>query len=477
MLDVDGSVARWESDPARRRRAWAAMSVASSSQFLYMLDSGLVAISLPEIEHTFAGVSRTTLGWVAGAFLVAQSSLLLVGGRLGDRYGRKRFFLAGMVLFCIGAALTSVAPTITLLIAARVVQGAGAAFLTSGALALVLPMFPGMKSAVVIGAWGVVGGIGALATPVFGPFLVERSWRMAFFVVAPVGAIAVLLGRRLLVEQEPDRSRGRTDRVGYLVGPPALGLTMLVASRGTQWGWASTNTLVLGGLAAVLLSVFVWRSTVASSPLLDLEVVRNRWFATNITAGIFQQMGFFAWWLTAPLIMREVWGWSVREIGLALAATQVLALVGSPVGGQLVIRFGQSFPIVLGALLIVASQVWLVVTARTDSHVWVSYVPMALVFGFGCGTCGTVTTGAALAALPSRSLGAGNSIIQLVRRMGGALGVAFGIALLGEASGDSLLAGARRVWLLVAVLHVLVVVPVLVAHRVERRHTIAARIV
>jgi EmrB/QacA subfamily drug resistance transporter len=464
MLNASGAFDRWESEPTLRRRAWAAMSVAATSQFLYMLDAGVVALALPEIEQTFGDVSRATLGWVAGAFLVAQSSLLLVGGRLGDRHGRKRFFLFGLITFCIGGVLTAMAPTIWLLIAARTVQGAGAAFLTSGALALVLPMFPSLKSAVVIGAWGVVGAIGALATPLFGPFLVERSWRMAFFIVAPIGVVAVTLGRRLLVEPERDLSRGPTDRLSFVIGPPALGLTMLVVSRASRWGWTSNATLSTGAVAFTLLAAFLRRSAVSDAPLLDLDIFRNRWFAANVSAGFAQQMGFFAWYLTAPLIMHDVWGWSVREIGLALAATQVLALVGSPIGGQLVIRFGQTFPVVLGALIVVASQLWLILTARTESDPWVSYLPMALAFGFGCGTCGTVTTGAALAALPQRWLGAGNSVVQLIRRIGGALGVAFGISLLGEASGDELLGGARNVWLMVAILHAVVIAPLALAH-------------
>lgn len=455
---------RWDGDRSRRRSAWAALMVAASSQFLYMLDSGLVAISLPEIEGRFHA-SRVTLGWVAGAFMVAQSSLLLVGGRFGDRYGRKRSFLTGLAVFSLGAVGTAVAPTIWLLIAARVVQGVGAAFLTSGALALVLPMFPTAKSATVIGAWGVVGTIGALVTPVLGPFLVERSWRLAFFLVAPIGATAIVLGRRLLHEQPIDTSAGRPDRIGYLVGPPALGGAVLVVSRGSQWGWTSLPTVGLALGSAGLLAVLFRRSAVASAPLLDLDILRHRWFSVNLGAGVLQQVGFFAWWLTAPLVMRQLWNWSVRDIGLALAATQVPALFSAPLGGRMVQRFGASVPIVTGAVVIVASQIWLLVTAGREADVAMSYLPMALAFGFGCGMSGTVTTGAALASLPQSLLGTANSIVQLARRFGGALGVAVGIAVLGEASGDAILSGARRVWLLVAILHLAMVVPIFLGHR------------
>jgi EmrB/QacA subfamily drug resistance transporter len=461
MLDADDAFERWDSDRPARVRAWTAVAVASTSQLLYMVDAGLIALSLPEIEKRFSDVPRSTIGWAATGFLVAQSSLLLVGGRVGDRHGRKRFFLLGMTVFTLGVLLTALAPNIWFLIGARVVQGCGAAFLTSGALALVLPMFPPLKSAVVIGAWGMVGSVAAWGTPTVGSLIIERSWRLGFLLVVPIGSTAIVLGRRVLVDTALDRSRGPTDRVGYVVGPPALGLTMLVLANATHWGWTSTITLALGAIAAALLAVFLWRSRVADSPLLDLAIMRHPAFARYTFAGALQQMGFFAWFLTAPLIMAGLWGWSVRQVGLALALGQVLAMFGSPLGGQVVIRWGSDVAIVIGAVVNVVAMGWIVLTMSAAPEFWWSYLPMALLFGFGSGMCGTVTTGAALAALPSSALGAGNSIVQLVRRMGGALGVAVGLALLGEAGGPALLDGARRAWVFTGAIHLAIVAALL----------------
>ena len=150
--DID-DLRGWEADPVRRRRAWRGVCVAAASVFLFVVDAGLVALSLPEVEAEFPGSSRSTIAWMASGFLVAQASMLLIGGRLGDQRGRKRFYLFGLLLFSFGAGLTAIAPTISLIIAARVLQGIGAAFLTSSALALVLPMFPSSKAPVVIGTW------------------------------------------------------------------------------------------------------------------------------------------------------------------------------------------------------------------------------------------------------------------------------------------------------------------------------------
>lgn len=444
---------RWDTDRAVRTTAWIAAGVASMSQVLYMVDATLIAMALPIIARRFDEVARSTVGWAATGFLVAQSSLLLVGGRLGDRHGRKRAFLAGMAAFTIGVGLTAAAPSVWLLIAARVLQGAGAAFITSGALALALPMFPPSKAAVLIGAWGMVGATAAWVTPSLGAIVVEFSWRLAFALVVPIGLAAIVMGRRVLVEQAPASGSGPTDRLSYLVGPPALGLMMVVLADGGDWGWVSARTLGLGALAVAGVTALVWRSRVAAEPLLDLSLLRIRPYAANLAGGAIQQAGFFSWFLTAPLIMSEMWGWSTKEIGLALAVSQILSTVASPLGGQVVLRWGSNVAIGIGTAVNIAAMLWAVSTMSAASDFWWSYLPMALMFGFGSAMAGTVTTGAALASLPTSLLGTGNSIIQLVRRMGGALGAAAGFALLGEASGPDLLTGARRTWILVAVIH------------------------
>ena len=458
---------RWEFDRTLRIGAWTAACVAASCQFLYVADSGLVSMALPLIEQDHPAVARSVIAWVAAGFLVAQSSLLLVGGWLGDRYGRRRFFLLGMSLFTLGAFATAAAPTIGLIIAARVLQGIGAAFLTSGALALVMPMFPPHRTPALVGLWGAVGSIGAWLTPTAGTLLVERSWRYGFVLIAVVGAAAVLFGRKFLVETVERNETASVDRFSLMIGPPALGLFMLVLSRGPRWGWTSPLTLALGLVATLMLAGFVWRSNVATEPLLDLDILRNRGFSAYIGAGALQQLGFYAWYLTAPIVMHQVWGWSVREVGFGLALSQVLAFIGAPLGGRLVTRHGNTFPAMLGAAGVAAAEAWHVATVSDAPRFWWSFAPAALLFGFGSGMCGTVTSGAGLTSLPSRLLGSGNSVQQLIRRTGSSLGVALGIGLLGDTTGAALLDGARRVWIFVAIVHLAMAIPLWIARSEE----------
>ncbi len=445
--------------PSSTRRAWAAGAVASVSQFVYMFDAGIVALSLPEIQATFPGTSRTTMGWVAGIFLIAQASFLLVGGRLGDRRGRKVVFLSGLSLFCVGGALTAVAPDIWFLLAARAAQGVGAALLTSGALALVLPMFAPSMAPKVVAAWGMVGASAALISPTLGGLIVERSWRWGFAATLPLGVLAVVAGRRLLVETERESHTGRLDRVSLLLAPPALGVLMLVLSRGRSWGWGSPLTIGLGTAAIAVIVALVRRSAQATDPLLDLRIFRHRGFNAFSSSGVLQQMGFFSWWLTTPIVGRELWGWSVAEIGVALAVTQVMALIGSPLAAWLVNKAGQTAPVVVGLALITVSLTWLTTTTTPGSDYWVAYAPMVVPFGLGCAMAGTVLSGGALAALPEELLGAGNSYVQLTRRLGGAAGVALGLALLGEAEGTAIAAGAQRAWTFSVVVHAAALVP------------------
>lgn len=426
-----------------------------------------MAIALPEIERAFPDAPRSTVAWVASSFVVAQASMLLVAGQLGDRRGRKRFYLFGLGLFTLGALTVALSSDLRLMIAARIVQGCGAAFLTSGALPLVLPLFPRNKAPRVIGVWGAIGSVAAWLAPTAGGVLVEHSWRYAFAAVVPFGIGGFLLGWRVLQEDSHHDRRGTgLDRVGILLGPPGFGLAMLVLSQGRRWGWTAPSTIRFGSLASLLIIAFVLRcrrtpTTPGPAPLLDLTLFANREFSANVVGGVLQQIGFFSWFLTAPLIMTQLWGWSATQAGFALALSQVLATVGSPTAGLMVEAVGPYTVLVLGAFINALGALWLVVTVDAEVRLWSGYVPAALLLGLGASWCGTVTSGSGLAALPRSELGIGNSAQQLLRRVGGSIGVALALGLLGDGKGDALLAGARRVWWLGVVVHLLMVVPLL----------------
>lgn len=462
-------LADWAADPARRRRAWMCVSIAAVSSFLFVVDSGFVGLSLPKIEAAYPEARRSLIEWVATAFMVMQASLLLVAGRLGDRHGRKRFFIIGLVAFSLGSLLTSLAPNLPLIIAARAFTGAGAAFLTAGTLAIVLPMFPAAKSGEAVGTWGAVGSVAGWLTPLVGPLIVSHGWRWAFAAIAPIGLAVAVIGWRVLPEQRGELPAGRTDATSLAVAPPALGLLMLVLSNGSAWGWTSRPTIVGALLVAVLLTVLARRSLHSPRPLIDVDILRVRGYTGNLLAGVMQQAGFFGFFITAPLIMTNVWHWSVGKVGLAIAASQLPTSIGSPLGGRLAVRYGYRPLIAAGGLIAATGVAWMTITAGATPRVWTGFVPGSFLFGFGCAMCGTLSAGGAMSALPNSVLGAGNSLQQLVRRLGGAIGVALAYGVLGDAKGPALLAGGRRVWWMVVIMHLLVVVPLALTGEPRRR--------
>ena len=245
---------RAPSGEAGRARAWAAVCIAAASAFLYVADSAFVSLAIPQIEATFPSVPRARIGWVATAFMVTQASLLLIAGRLGDRRGRRRYFVLGLAAYGVGAAIAAVAPGLWWLLGARVVQGAGAALFAAGALALVLPLFPSARAAHVVGVWGLVGSVAGWLTPVLGSWLVGINWRWEFAVLAPFGLVVAVLG---LVANlvacallRPGAAESLNLRGAYLVSGGDIDRAMMWYARGYYYEAKRRGLLEETGLAS-----------------------------------------------------------------------------------------------------------------------------------------------------------------------------------------------------------------------------------
>lgn len=445
------------------RRSWLALGVAAASIFLFVFDSGLLSVSLPAVEHDFPGTSRATLSWLATGYLVALASFLLVAGRVADRRGRKRIYLAGLSLFSVGAIMTSLAPTIGLVIAARVVEGIGGAFMTASSLALVLPDFPPEKQQTAIGIWGGIGSLGSVLAPTVGAIAVQDvSWRLGFALVGALGLASLALGARVLHEPVARIEPVAIHVLNVVFGSVGLGMLALVLSQGRRWGWHSVGTLVTAASSALLITAFVYRAKREVSPLLDFGLFQfPQWTSNTLAAGI-QQIGFFSWFLTTPLILVNVWGWSVVASGSAMALGLAVSAISGPLGGRWADRSGTTIPIVISAIVAAAGPGWLALTARPHPAFWTAFLPATLLMGGGGGICGMLTTGGALQRMPPTTLGSANSTHQLFRRICGMAGVAVALALLGDHVGPSLLSSARVVWTMVSVAHLVMCVPLLV---------------
>ena len=300
------------------------LAVVGLAVFLSILDLFIVNIAFPDLRGDFEGSSLSGLSWVLTTYAIVYAAVLVPAGRLGDLYGRRLLFVIGLALFTLGSALCAVAPTLELLVAARVLQGVGAAALTPNSLGLVLPLYPPEKRSTVIGAWAGIGAVGASIAPPLGGLLVEVSWRLIFIVNVPLGLIAIVLALRLAPEVRDARATRLPDVLGIALLVAAVGLLTLGLTQGPHWGW-DERALGAFALAAVLGAVFLRRCARHPAPVVELALLRVPAFALAGLSTLLFSAGFAGLLLGNVLFFTEVWDYSVLKAGFAFAPGPLLA--------------------------------------------------------------------------------------------------------------------------------------------------------
>ncbi|MFT7650118.1 MAG: EmrB/QacA subfamily drug resistance transporter, partial [Candidatus Poriferisodalaceae bacterium] len=342
------------------RQAWLSLALVSTATFIIILDLMAANVAFPFIEVEFADTPRSTLAWVSSGNGIAAAALLLVAGRLGDRYGRRHIFLIGLGIFTVISAVTAAAPNPTILIAARVGQGAGAAMVTSTAIALLMPLFPPDRRGLAVGIWGTCASAGAATGPTLGAIAIEAvDWRWAFLINVPIGLIVLTLGRRVLAETERAANAGPIDYLGTVVGTGAIGLLTFGILQGPRWGWTSQTVLLALVLSMALAAAFLVRCQRAESPLVDLGLFRDQRFALANLSQAGTQLAINAWFFTTPLFLINVWGFSALAGGTAVAIGMVVSFVSIPVG-HWSDRHGYRDVLALGGLIAASGMlVWI----------------------------------------------------------------------------------------------------------------------
>ncbi|MCP5034271.1 MAG: MFS transporter, partial [Actinomycetia bacterium] len=265
-----------------------------------------IAIPILETEFSDAGLSKVS--WVVSAFNVTQVTFMLLGGRLADRLGRRRVFLAGLIIFAVGAALSGMAPSIELVIAARVIQAMGVSAMLPSSLACVLPEFPVERHATIVSLWSSMGVLGAAMAPTVSAGLLQVSgWRAVFIAAVPIALVAFIAGRRVLSPGVVLTDPAPIDLVGVVAGTIAIGGLTFALVQGRVWGWLDPRITVTAAVALTGLVLFVHRSRTHPEPLLDLEILRIRSFSVVTIAGAVVSMSAAATWFLYPLFMIEVW--------------------------------------------------------------------------------------------------------------------------------------------------------------------------
>lgn len=415
------------------RLGWT-LALTASAWFLFALDRLVVATALPGIRADL-GADLADAQWVIDAYTLAFAVLLLTGAALGDRFGRRRVFAIGLAVFTAGSAAAALAPSIDVLVAARAVQGAGAATAAPVALTLLSAATPARRRGTVLGAWGAIGGLGAALGPLVGGGLTEAvGWPWIFAINVPLGLALVPLARRRLVEST---GPGRTvDGRGIaLSGAGLLGVVWAVIRAGE--GGAGVDVAVAGLGGALLLALFVVAQVRARAPMLPLRFFRSRAFTAATLASVGMYAALFGGVFLVAQLLQTTWAASPWEAGLRLFPMAVMPMLLAPVGGLLNDRVGARPVLVTGAALVAAGLGWTAYVAGSGSYP--ALLPALVAIGAGSGLFFAPVATVLLAAVAPDDQGRASGVAGTVRELAAVFGVAvFGAVLAGEGGGPAL---------------------------------------
>nr|BEK62891.1 MFS transporter [Kitasatospora purpeofusca] len=425
----------------------------AAAVFVSNLDLFVVNVALPAMQQHFHGSSLATLSWVLNGYAIVFAALLVPAGRLADRVGHRKVFLAGLAVFTVASALCALAPAVGWLDAARVLQAAGAAALMPTSLALLLDATPAAERPGAIRAWASIGGIAAGLGPVLGGLLVEADWRWVFVVNVPVGIAAIAVGARVLPAPRRDKETGPLpDLFGAVLLTAAIATLTVALVKADEWGWLSAR--VLGGLlaSALLTAWFLRRSARHHAPVVELPLLRVPVFAAANTAALLFTLAFAGMLLTSVLWCQQVWGYSALRTGLAVAPGPLLVPPVALGSAALVRRLGPGRVAALGTLLFAAGIGWWTAAIGVRPGYATELLPGMLLTGLGVGLTLPTLVGSAAAALPPARFATGSAVTTMARQIGAVVGVALTVGLIGTPHGpQAALDGFRRGWILLVV--------------------------
>jgi EmrB/QacA subfamily drug resistance transporter len=420
------------------------------------LDATVVNIALPTIGREFhADVSA--LQWVMNGYTLSLAALLLVGGSLGDRFGRRRVYLIGIVWFALASAACGFAPNAVFLIVTRVLQGVGAALLTPGSLAILEASFVPADRGRAIGAWSGLSGVAVAAGPLIGGYLISAaSWRWIFFINIPIAAAIVALGTLHLPESRDPSVTGKIDDAGALAGVAFLTGSTFAFIEAPSLGWSSPVVLTMAAVGAVGLAAFLIREHSAASPMLPLEIFRVRQFAATNAVTFIVYAALTGATFLLPVELQVVSGYSPLGSGVALLPLTVIMLTLSARSGRLASQIGPRLQMSVGPLVVAAGLALLTFSTYGSSYV-VYVLPAVVVFGLGLAVTVAPLTATAMSSAPAEHSGIASAVNNDVARFGGLLAVAVLPALAGITGTaylhpDALAAGFRTAVLISAAL-------------------------
>jgi EmrB/QacA subfamily drug resistance transporter len=405
---------------ARGRWVLAATVLGTGIAFL---DSTVVGIALPSINRAFGG-GVGTLQWVVTGYSLTLAAFLLLGGSLGDRFGRRRMFSLGIAWFAVASALCGIAPNAGFLVVARVVQGIGGALLTPGSLAIIQASFRPADRPRAIGAWSGLGGVATAAGPLIGGYLLAAgSWRLVFYINIPIAVFVLVITARHVPESSDPTNVGRVDTVGAALAVIFLAGVTYALIEGPTRGWSNTLVVVALVLAVLAAPAFLIVERRVADPMLPLDLFRSRQFsgANGVTFVVYGALGGALFLL--PVELQIVEHYSALNSGLALLPVTLIMLVFSARSGEISARIGPRLQMSVGPLVVGAGLALLARAADHGSY-WTQVFPAVLIFGLGLAITVAPLTSTAMGAAPAEHSGIASAVNNTVARAASLLAVA-----------------------------------------------------
>ncbi len=407
---------------AEENRKWWTLTAVAVGLFMIMLDNTVVNVALPSIRKDL-GISISELEWVVNAYALTFGVLLLSGGKLADLLGRRAIFIAGLVIFTGASLWCGLAGSATDLIAARTVQGIGAALMNPATLSIITATFPPRQRGTAIGIWAGVSALALAFGPIVGGLLTEDiNWSWIFFINIPVG-VAGVLGALVFIDESKDTSREqRLDLPGLLSSGIGLFALTYGLIETNDHAWGSTRVLTLFALAAVFLAAFVLLERHQRIPMLDLSLFRNPTFSGANTVMFLVGLAMFGIFFYNSLFLQNILRYGAIKTGATFLPMTVLIIFVAPVAGKLADHLGPRWLMGAGMTLLTGS---LLLFATLDAQSsWWDILPGLLVGGFGMAIVMAPTTAAAMGSVPVDKAGVGSAVINSMRQVGGSLGIA-----------------------------------------------------
>ena len=401
---------------------WLVLGVVCVATYAVLVDTSIVNVALPTLVREL-DATTTELKWIVDAYNLAFASLVLVGGSLGDRFGRKTMLLAGLAVFAFGNVVATTMSSPAGLMAMRAVMGVGAALVFPATLSIITNVFTDRaERAKAIGLWGAMTGLGVASAPIIGGWVIEQgSWRWVFAVVVPIALVAFVLSA-LRVPQSSDPETPPLDLVGLALSIATLGTLVTAIIQGPEWGWTTSGTLGLFAVAAITGVAFVAWELRRTDPMLDVSLFGNLRFTAASGSVTFAFFALFGFIFLITQYFQFVLGYSPFESGLRVIPVAVSIAIASITGTRLAVRFGNKAVVAGGLLSMSVGFAW--VSTASPVTPYVEIIGQMVFLGLGLGFTSAPATEAIMGVVPANKAGQGSAVNDATREVGGTLGVA-----------------------------------------------------